>query len=173
MSRDVLKSGLAIAVVALTLSACAMAPSGASSTSIEPPQAEHVMTLVASGVQTYSCEFDAQHRLRWVFRSPQATLFDASGHAVVRHAEGPSWEAQDGSRIVGRVIAQQPSETKASVPQLLLETHSTAGPGMLSPVRYVQRVKTVGGLMPASPCSMEHEIGSSPYLADYAFYKVR
>ena len=26
------------------------------------------MTLAASGVQNYSCEFDAQHRLGWVFR---------------------------------------------------------------------------------------------------------
>jgi hypothetical protein len=72
---------------------------------------------------------------------------------------------------VGRVIAQLPSETKASVPQLLLETHSTAGSGVLSAVRYVQRVNTVGGLMPAAPCSTEHEVGSSPYLAEYVFYR--
>lgn len=129
------------------------------------------MTLVASGVQTYACEFDAQHRLGWVFRSPQATLFDAGGHAVVRHGAGPSWEAEDGSRIVGQAIAQLPSETKASVPQLLLETHGTAGSGVLSAVRYVQRVNTMGGLMPAAPCSTAHEVGSSPYLAEYVFYR--
>jgi Protein of unknown function (DUF3455) len=129
------------------------------------------MTLVASGVQTYSCEFDAQHHLGWVFRSPQATLYDTSGHAVVRHGAGPSWEADDGSRIVGRVLAQRPSETPASIPQLLLETHSTSGSGVLSVVRYVQRVHTVGGLAPTTSCSTEHEIGSSPYLADYVFYR--
>lgn len=129
------------------------------------------MTLVASGVQTYTCEFDAQHHPAWVFRSPRATLFDASGHAVVRHGAGPSWESEDGSRIVGHAIAQLPSETKASVPQLLLETHSTAAAGMLSDVRYVQRVKTIGGLMPAQPCSTVGDVGSSPYLAEYVFYR--
>jgi len=25
--------------------------------------------------------------------------------------------------------------------------------------------------MPASPCSTEHELGSSPYIANYIFYK--
>lgn len=160
------------AAIALSmLGACATPPTGPAGSSIDPPQAERVMTLTASGVQTYSCEFDAQHHLGWVFRSPQATLFDSSGHAAVRHGAGPSWEAEDGSRIVGRVVAQQPSETRASIPQLLLETHGTAGSGTLSPVRYVQRVHTVGGLMPATPCSTEHEIGSSPYLADYVFYR--
>ena len=129
------------------------------------------MTLNASGVQNYACEYDAQHRLGWVFKSPQATLFDASGHAVVRHGAGPSWEAEDGSRIVGQVIAQRPSETPASIPQLLLETHGVAGAGTLSAIRYVQRVRTVGGLMPSAPCSTEHQLGSSPYLAEYVFYR--
>lgn len=129
------------------------------------------MTLTASGVQNYACEYDAQHRLAWVFKSPQATLYDASGHAVVRHGAGPSWEAEDGSRIVGRVIAQRPSETQASIAQLLLETHSAAGAGLLSAVRYVQRVHTVGGLMPSAPCAAEHQVGSSPYLAEYVFYR--
>lgn len=162
----------AFATTALSaLAACASMPAGPVSASITPPQGERVMTLVASGVQTYSCEFDAKHRLEWQFRSPQATLFDANGHAAVRHGAGPSWEAEDGSRIVGHVLAQQPSETPASVPQLLLETHGTAGSGALSAVRYVQRVHTVGGLAPKAACSTEHEIGSSPYLADYVFYR--
>lgn len=162
----------AFATVAVSmLVACATPPAGPASASITPPQSERAATLAASGVQIYSCEFDAQHRLGWVFRSPQATLFDASGHAAVRHGAGPSWEAEDGSRIVGHVLAQQPSETAASIPQLLLDTHSTAGSGTLANVRYVQRVHTVGGLAPKAACSTEHESGSSPYLADYVFYR--
>ncbi|WP_408196375.1 MULTISPECIES: DUF3455 domain-containing protein [Paraburkholderia] len=69
------------------------------------------------------------------------------------------------------MLAQQPGETRASIPQLLLETHSTSGSGTLSAVRYVQRVHTVGGLAPTAPCSTEHQAGSSPYLADYVFYR--
>jgi hypothetical protein len=150
---------------------CVASTAASAASSIDPPQAERVATTTASGVQVYSCEYDVQRHLGWVFKNPQATLYDASGQALIRHAAGPSWEADDGSRIVGHVLAQTPSESAASVPQLLLETHSTAASGMLSAVRYVQRVNTVGGVMPASPCSAEHEIGSSPYIANYIFYK--
>lgn len=170
MLRNISQASFAI-VTASLLAACATPPASPPNVSLDPPQAERVMTLAASGVQNYSCEFDAQQRLGWVFKSPQATLYDASGHAAVRHGAGPSWEAEDGSRIVGRVLAQQPSETRASIPQLLLETHSTAGTGTLSAVRYVQRLHTVGGLAPTAPCSTEHQAGSSPYLADYVFYR--
>ncbi|MGF6575112.1 hypothetical protein ABH945_007241 [Paraburkholderia sp. GAS333] len=159
------------AIAGSLLAACTTTSSSPVAASIDPPQAERVMSLAASGVQTYSCEFDTQHRLGWVFKSPQAILFDTSGHAAVRHGAGPSWEAEDGSRIQGRVLAQQPSATPASIPQLLLETHSTAGSGTLSAIRYVQRVHTVGGLAPSASCSTEHQTGSSPYLADYIFYR--
>ncbi|MDR3097380.1 MAG: DUF3455 domain-containing protein [Paraburkholderia sp.] len=170
MLGNVRQSGLTAVAVSM-LGACAVPSAGPAGASIDPPQAERVMTLKASGVQNYSCEYDAQHRLAWVFKSPQATLYDASGHAALRHGAGPAWEAEDGSRIVGRVIAQRPSETPASIPQLLLQTHGAGGAGTLSAIRYVQRVHTVGGLMPAAPCATEHQAGSSPYLADYVFYR--
>lgn len=155
---------------AATLGACTAMQPGAATASIEPQNAQRAMTLTASGVQIYACEMNAQHQLGWVFKSPQATLFDTSGQAVVEHGAGPSWQAQDGSRIVGHVLAQKPSDTPASIPQLLLETHSTAA-GTLSAIRFVQRVNTVGGSMPAAPCSAEHQIGKSPYLANYVFYR--
>jgi Protein of unknown function (DUF3455) len=171
MFRRSLQLAYASGVISL-LSACAAPPSPDSShSSIDPPQGERVMTLIASGVQIYSCEFDTQHHLEWVFKSPQATLFDARGHAAVRHGAGPSWEAEDGSRIQGHLLAQQASSTPASIPQLLLETHSTSGVGTLSAIRYVQRVHTVGGLAPTAPCSEEHETGNAPYLANYVFYR--
>ncbi len=157
--------------LAAVMAICVASTAAFAASSIDPPQAERVATTTASGVQVYSCEYNAQHQLGWVFKNPQATLYDTSGQAVIRHSAGPSWEADDGSRIVGHVLAQTPSETAASVPQLLLETRSTGASGMLSPVRYVQRVNTVGGVMPALPCSTEHELGDSPYIANYIFYK--
>lgn len=173
-TKCLLRSGVAGFAVVSMLGACAMAPGGSApaAASIDPPaQTTRVLSANASGVQIYSCEYDAQHHLGWVFRSPQATLYDASGHAVIRHFAGPSWEAEDGSRIVGRVLAQRPSATKASVPELLLETHVVAGSGVLSDVRYVQRVGTVGGLAPRAQCVAEHQSGSTPYLAEYVFYR--
>ena len=129
------------------------------------------MSTIASGVQTYSCEYDAKHHLAWVFKSPLATLYDTNGQAVIKHTAGPSWQADDGSRIVGHVLAETPSDTARSIPQLLLETHGTGASGTLSSIRYVQRINTVGGLMPAGACTSEHQTGSSPYIASYVFYK--
>ncbi len=172
-SGDVMSilSSRSIRTAALFVSAIATCSSAFAAASIDPPQAEQVMSTTASGVQVYSCEYDAQHHLAWVFKSPLATLYDTSGQAVIKHAAGPSWQADDGSRIVGHVLAQTPSATAESIPQLLLETHSAGASGTLSNIRYVQRINTVGGLMPAAACTAEHQTGSSPYIANYAFYK--
>jgi hypothetical protein len=139
--------------------------------SIEPPDAHASFSARATGVQIYACEYDASHTLGWVFRQPRATLFDEHGIAVIEHSAGPSWQADDGSRIEGSVLAQTPSDAPDSVPQLLLRARSTGGQGRLSSVRYVQRVNTVGGVKPAAPCTVEHESGSSPYIATYVFYQ--
>jgi hypothetical protein len=149
----------------------AMSALSARAESIEPPDAHASFRTKASGVQIYACEYDANHALGWVFKAPRATLFDEHGIAVIEHSAGPSWAASDGSRIEGRVLAQTPSDTPDSVPQLLLRAHSTGTEGRLSTVRYVQRVNTVGGMKPSAPCAAEHELGSSPYLATYVFYQ--
>ena len=144
-------------------------PAGAAS--IDPPDGQALLSTTASGVQIYSCEYDANHTLGWAFKSPRATLFDSAGVEVIDHSAGPSWEARDGSRIVGHVLAQMPSDAPNSVPQLLLETHSTGAKGMLSDVRYVQRTMTTGGAAPKASCTAEHAAGSSPYIATYTFFK--
>jgi hypothetical protein len=139
--------------------------------SIEPPDAHASFSARAAGVQIYACEYDAGHTLGWVFRQPRATLFDERGVAVIEHSAGPSWTWSDGSRIEGSVLAQTPSDTPDSVPQLLLRARSTGSQGKLASVRYVQRVNTVGGVKPSAPCTAEHETGSSPYIATYVFYQ--
>jgi hypothetical protein len=149
----------------------ATSASNARADSIVPPDAQTQFSARASGVQIYACEYDAHHALGWVFKQPSATLFDEHGLAIIEHSAGPSWEARDGSRIQGSVIAQTASDTPDSVPQLLLRARSTAAQGLLSTVRYVQRVQTVGGLKPSAPCTVEHASGSSPYIATYVFYQ--
>ncbi len=148
-----------------------LATTSAFAESIDAPGAQKILSTTASGVQIYTCEYGADHTLGWTFQQPRAKLYDAHGAAVIEHAAGPSWAAPDGSRIEGKVVAQQPSATPGSVPQLLLQTHSTGAPGLLAPVRYVQRINTVGGAKPPAPCTSEHESGSSPYLATYVFYQ--
>ena len=65
--------------------------------------------LVARGVQIYQCRAApaaASGPMQWVFVAPQADLFDADGRRVGRHFDGPRWQADDGSRIVGSVKAR-------------------------------------------------------------------
>jgi hypothetical protein len=136
-----------------------------------PTGTRPVATFAATGVQVYICEFDASHRLAWKLKNPDATLYDANGRAVIHHDAGPSWQAHDHSRIVGRIVGQTASQTPGSIPQLLLETKTTGADGMLSGIRYVQRLDTAGGAAPTNNCLVEHEIGESPYFAHYTFSK--
>jgi hypothetical protein len=139
--------------------------------SLMPPGAMAVFDATASGVQVYSCEYDDHRQLGWVLKGPSATLYDDSGQALLTHSAGPTWQAADGSRIAGHVLAQAPSDHAHSAPQLLLEAKSVGGNGVLAQVRYVQRLETTGGAMPAKACSAEHQVGSSPYVARYVFLK--
>jgi hypothetical protein len=139
--------------------------------SIVPPGAQAVFDATASGVQVYSCEYDDRRQLGWVLKGPSATLYDDSGQALLTHSAGPTWQAADGSRIAGHVLAQVPSDHARSVPRLLLEAKSVGGGGMLAQVRYVQRLETTGGAVPARACTAEHQVGSSPYVARYVFLK--
>jgi hypothetical protein len=153
------------------------------SSSLTPVNAKPYTSTTATGVQIYACEYDGSHHLTWLFRSPQATLYDTVGRAVFQHEAGPSWQANDGSRIVGHPIAQMASASAGSIPQLLLETTSDdksgnsvgasdgKSGGELSGVRYVQRLNTVGGGAQAQMCTAEHQIAYSPYFANYVFWK--
>ncbi len=156
-----------IAVVVTVASAL----STADAASINPPSGSLTLETVASGVQIYACEYDKDHRLSWTFKSPRATLYDTNGRAVIEHSAGPTWAANDGSRIVGELVAQVPSEAPDSVPQLLLRAKSVGGSGLLAGITYVQRVKTQGGVKPVAACTEAHQIGDSPYLAVYRFYQ--
>jgi hypothetical protein len=155
------------------------AQSAVSTSSLTPLNAKPYASTTATGVQIYMCEHDSAHHLMWLFRNPQATLYDTVGRAVFQHDAGPSWQAQDGSRIVGHPIAQMASASAGSIPQLLLQTTSDDkngngggnGGGELSGVRYVQRLNTVGGAAPAQMCTTEHQIAYSPYFANYVFWK--
>jgi hypothetical protein len=137
---------------------------------LQPEGATVVASLAASGVQIYVCKRDAGNHLAWVFKGPQADLYDASGKLAVKHGAGPSWESADGSRITGKVLqhAANPDDPNA-IPMLLLQATEAGGPGLLSTVRYVQRLATHGGAAPAAPCTQEGQEGRSPYTAQYVF----
>ncbi|CAB3753847.1 hypothetical protein GQ57_29545 [Burkholderia sp. MSh2] len=169
-TRDLLRAVAAgLACAAFTAPACAD-----DAARLAPPEpAAPVLSTTASGVQVYSCEYDAEHRLAWAFQHPEAMLFDDGGTLVVRHGAGPSWEALDGSRITGKKLAEAPSARAGSIPQLLLAAlpAATTTTGTLAGVRFVQRLDTSGGTPPAATCTTEHAVGRFPYFARYVFLK--
>jgi Protein of unknown function (DUF3455) len=123
----------------------------------------------AIGVQIYGCTGSA-----WVFQAPEADLYDRHGHLVGKHYVGPTWEAKDGSKVVGAKLAGFTADPH-SIPWLLLGAISHEGDGRMSVVTFIQRLDTAGGLAPASGCDADHvgAIARVPYTATYFFYKAQ
>jgi hypothetical protein len=129
------------------------------------------------GVQIYDCKasHDDPTRFEWTFRAPEAELRDAHGRLIGRHYAGPTWEALDGSKIVGEVAARAESPDPTAIPWLLVRAKSTAGQGIFGATASVQRLDTGGGKAPASGCD-QGQLGREarvPYTANYFFYDAR
>ena len=138
-----------------------------------PPTAALTQQLHAVGVQIYRCTADKSDpaRFAWQLRAPEASLFDHSGVEIGKHYAGPTWEARDGSKVVGEVAARA-SPDPSAVAWLLLNAKSTSGSGIFASVRFVQRLRTAGGNAPpdgCSPASADSEV-RVPYSAEYWFY---
>jgi len=131
------------------------------------------MIVPARGVQIYECRAkkDASGEYEWAFVAPEADLFDAYGARIGKHYAGPHWESNDGSKIVGAVKANSPAAAPDAIPWLLLGAKSAGPVGAFSNVTSVQRVNTVGGIVPKTGCSQA--TAGAParvnYTADYYF----
>jgi hypothetical protein len=146
-----------------------------------PESALHVVARVAAkGTQNYECTSsagDAGGTFAWTFLGPEAVLADCNGAPAGRHfaSEGgpaaPKWEAPDGSFVVGKKLAAEPSKEPGAVPWLLLQVASSGGSGAMQGIAYVQRTATSGGVMPTSGCDAAHAgtVAKVPYAADYWF----
>jgi Protein of unknown function (DUF3455) len=123
----------------------------------------------AKGVQIYVCRVKGTAN-EWGFKAPEAELIDAQGRLFAKHYAGPTWEAPDGSKIVGKALANEHAPKAGAIPWLLLSTHSSAS-GVLAGVRFVQRVNTSGGVGPTGACPTIGAEQRVEYTADYIFYK--
>jgi hypothetical protein len=133
-----------------------------------PPGNKVHFHAYAVGVQIYTND---PARLVWVFKAPEAVLFDADGNVVGIHYAGPTWESESGSRVVGAVVPPRVTVDATAIPWLLLRTVSSEGPGIFEPTTYIQRVNTSGGLAPATlPAPGDREV-RVPYTAEYFFYR--
>jgi hypothetical protein len=138
----------------------------------QPPADEQLLLQVhAKGDQVYICKSDAA-QFTWTLKAPDAQLFDKDGKSFGKHFAGPSWEANDGSRVTGKTVISSPSPDANSIPWLLVTILSHDGSGVLSRATSIQRVNTQDGKAPSSGCDPSH-IGQEvrvPYSADYRFY---
>ena len=130
-----------------------------------PPASQHaVLTVQGKGVQIYTCK-----ARQWVFVAPAARLFDASGIEIGSHGDGPIWMLQDGSAVIGKLVAKNPSPDAGAVPWLLLKASSTGGKGTLAGVEMIRRSETKGGAAPGGSCD-EGALVRVLYEAAYTFY---
>ena len=132
------------------------------------------LLVPASGVQIYECAAkEGGYEFEWKFKAPEAQLYDAKRQAIGKHYGGPTWEAEDGSKIKGSVKAKQDAPA-GNIPWLLLAT-SSEGTGRFADVTHIHRVNTVGGIAPKAGCDSAQvgKLARVPYTADYVLYRKR
>ena len=129
----------------------------------------------AVGVQIYTCNATPTG-FGWGLVAPRAELYNDHGKLIADHFGGPTWQAMDGSRVVGQRVDGVTVDATA-IPWLLLSAASTAsGPDgdKLAKTTFIQRTATTGGLPPAASQCDANTLGERveiPYTADYHFWK--
>ena len=79
-----------------------------------PKGAPPLLAVDADGVQIYTCEAKDQG-FAWVFKAPEANLFDKQGRQIGTHFAGPSWKFADGSVRRSRRPRRRAGERRHSV----------------------------------------------------------
>ncbi len=153
--------------------------------SVPPPQVPNnigvpdgqavLLKALGKGVQIYNCKAraDDPSKFEWSFKAPEADLTNEDGKKIAKHYAGPTWEANDGSKVVGELPPKQaPAPRPGAVPWLLLKAKTNEGTGTFAKVTYIQRVDTEGGVAPTAGCDQAHVNTEAriDYRANYYFY---
>jgi hypothetical protein len=150
---------------------------------VPPPQVPEILRVpdgqtvllkaLGKGVQIYDCTATAADpgKFDWSFKGPEADLTNEDGKKIAKHYAGPTWEANDGSKVVGVVQQKADAPRPGAVPWLLLKAKTNEGTGTFGRVTYIQRVDTEGGVAPAG-CDQAHVNTEArvAYRANYYFY---
>ncbi len=70
-----------------------------------------LLKALGKGVQIYDCKAraDDPSKFEWSFKAPEAELTNEHGDKIAKHYAGPTWEANDGSKVVGEKKAETPA----------------------------------------------------------------
>jgi len=159
-----------------TTSAAAQTPIPAPSTpdAIAVVGTPVLLKAAAKGVQVYACKAKegAPTTFEWTLTGPDAQLFDDKGQPIGKHYAGPTWELGDGSKVIGKVHGKVDAPDPSAIPWLSLDAKETKGTGLLTHVKNIQRIGTVGGKAPATGCDAAHAGAETrvDYTATYYFY---
>ncbi len=136
-----------------------------------PAGHELAFEVDAKGVQIYVCG-ESGGAPAWAFQAPEAKLVGPRGEPAGTHYAGPTWEAADGSKVVGAKV-EGATPDPAAIPWLLLRAASHDGNGRMAAVTFVQRIQTRGGVAPAEGCgaATAGAVARVPYRAVYSFYR--
>ncbi len=168
-----------ITFACLGLSGCMIDPPAVPAPPAIAAPAGQVLKLeaLASGVQIYECRNTggSPSQFAWTLKAPEADLYNADGAQVARHYAGPTWEAPDGSKVVGEVKDKSPSPDNKAIPWLLLSATSHSGKGVFAQTASIQRLYTKGGLAPTDGCDPGHvnKTVQVPYTATYKFFNAQ
>lgn len=135
---------------------------------VDVPAGNRVSSHVyALGVQIY--RWDGTN---WVFIAPEAALFADPCYQgqVGIHYGGPTWEANDGSKVMGTRLAGC-TPFRGAIPWLRLGATSISDHGRFARLSCIQRVNTIGGTAPAEPGAFVGDEAGVPYTAEYYFYR--
>ncbi len=177
-----IRTALAASAVAL-ISACASSPmmmkpfdQAGLPAAVQVPAGNKVFwETVGVGEITYECraKAGAAGQFEWVFVGPDAKLNDRGGKQVGKYYGPPAtWEGMDGVKLTATQVAVAPGAA-GSIPLQLVKANPASGMGMVSGTTYIQRVATMGGVAPATPCAAGN-MGARQivkYQADYIFWR--
>ncbi len=130
-------------------------------------------------VQIYECDTIAPGKYGWVFKAPEADLYDESEKKISTHYKSTGatwsrvslgirrWQPRDRQKNGGRESAAGGTD---AIPWLLLE-----GSNRFVGITKIQRVNTVGGKAPEGECDAA-SVGKQvrvDYSATYYFYTAK
>lgn len=177
-----LPSLLMLTGTAVLLGACGYRPLSPYNTQQDLPEAvrvpvgyQAVLEARANGNLVYECQAikRSPFEYAWLLKSPGVELTDTYGNRIM-YSPGPraSWVHRDGSRTSTREFVDLPHGS-FNLPLQRTKAEPSPVPGALQNISYVQRLRTVGGMVAIRPCSGA-QLGmrvSVPYEADYIFWR--
>jgi hypothetical protein len=170
----IMRSSLPVVVLAALFAVAAVAAATAQNPT-DPPAGQHaILTVLGKGSQIYTCQL-ASGTPQWVFKEPEATLYDADGAQVGTHSAGPLWTNKDGSSVKGVLLSKTASPEPGAIPWLLLKAAAAQGNGILAGVEFIRRSDTHGGVASDAGCDAQHlnTVSRIPYTATYTFYSAK